>query len=171
MMTYQVPKSVVDQNKGIYIYDSGSTDHRGLVVRTTCDLENDLAQVLFAHFRRCNGNVTWERAAKELFSESGLLCSLGKMTKIAVYLGLVSEQEAHDLRQLGRLRNMYAHGRGRDQFNRDSKAASIVKQLFLCKNSAAVFDGLEVESIYLGCTTQLRTILTQRAQEKFSGAA
>ena len=170
-MAYVVPQATADHNKGFTVFDSGSTDHRGLVIRTTCDLENELAKLLFAFFKRRNPHATWERASKELFSETGLLSSLSKMTKIASYLALITDDEAHDLRLLGRLRNMYAHGRNRDQLNRDIETANIVLNLKLCKNSAATFSGFEVEWVYLGCTAHLRGLLEQRARTEAASAA
>ena len=170
-MPYVVPQTTADRNKGFTVFNSGSTDHRGLVVRTTCDLENELARLLFAHFRRLNSRITWERASKELFSETGLLSSLAKMTKIALYLALITDEEARDLRLLGRLRNMYAHGQHRDQFNRDAETAKIVMDLTLRKNSATTFAGFEVEWIYLGCTAHLRALLEQRASVEAASAA
>ena len=169
-MQYAVPKATADRSKGFMVFDSGSTDHRGLVVRTTCDLESELARLLFAHFKTRNGHVTWERAKKELFSETGLLSSLSKMTKIASYLALITVDEAHDLRLLGRLRNMYAHGKHRDQLDRDQDAARLVKDMNLCKNSAATLAGFEVEWIYLACTAHLLNLLNQRASAEAESA-
>jgi DNA-binding MltR family transcriptional regulator len=170
-MPYEVPIATVERYKGFVVYDSGSTDHRGLVIRTTCDLENALAKLLFSHFTKMSPRVTWERAQKELFSESGLLSSLSKMTKIATYLGLVTADEAHDLRLLARLRNMYAHGRQRDQLDRDQEASRVIMDLVLHKNSAATFAGSEIEWIYLGCTAHLLSLLEQYASAESRGAA
>ena len=170
-MTYEVPPEAVGRHKSVTIWGSGDQfDHRGMVLRGVCELEYQCGQVLFAYFSTKNKALTWEATEEDLFGEIGLLSALARRVKIAVYLGLLSNEEASDLRLLGKLRNMYAHGRTRSQFNEDAKAAAVVRSLALVKNSPQQTVGYDEQGLFLLCCevleSRLKCIREKIMQEK-----
>lgn len=164
-MSYAVPIDIAEANHGAFIYGRGGQfDHRGMVLRSVCDLEFECAQMLFAYFSRRNPGITWEIAEGELFGENSLLGSLTKMVRICTYLALLDDDEAHDLRLLARLRNMYAHGRDRTQFYEDPKSRAILRSLQLYKNSLATLQAHDDQDIFRACSEYLRHLLQQKAE-------
>ena len=123
-------------------------NHRGMVLQEVCNLEHECALLLFSHFSKSNPKITWERASSELFWEFGMFGSLSRMVRISEYLGLLSDDEIHDLRLLAKLRNMYAHGRERGQFMDDSKATSVLRALKLVENSRTLLSGVTDEGVF-----------------------
>ena len=162
-MEYRVTQETADRNKGVTICDRPNQfDHRGMVLRATCEIENEFADLLLTFFKMQNPTFAEVRARKDLFSENGLLNSLNRMTKLGSYLGLVSADEAHDFRSIARLRNQFAHGPRRDQFYRDSDAAAAVRALKLVCNSEEVFAGFDEQGIFLACQEHLVAMLRDR---------
>lgn len=155
-MSHSVPEAIAAANKGALVFsDPTQFDHRGMVIRVVCNLERVFAELLFAFFQSLNPKSSWGRAQKELFSETAILSSLTRMTRLAYYLGLVNEDEVHDLRIFARLRNMYAHGRERKQFYQDPIAADLLRHLRLYKNSQEVFADFDDQGIFLSCSAYL----------------
>ena len=130
-----------------------------MVLRGVCELEYQCGQLLFAYFSTKNKTLTWEATEEDLFGENGLLSSLARRVKIASYLGLISSEEASDLKVLSKLRNMYAHGRARSQFNEDAKAAAVIRSLALVKNSPQQTAGYDEQGLFLLCCDVLESRL------------
>lgn len=167
---HQVPAETANLYRGVCIVDMpGQFDHRGMILRVACDLENEFKSCLLAFLRTQNKNLASGRASKELFSENGLVGSLSKMTRLGYHLGLISADVQHDLRVVVDLRNDYAHGGARDQFYRDPEAAGRVRSLRLYINSPQVFDGFDEQGVFLACCHHLKDLL--RAKTESLGAA
>ncbi|MCB1887833.1 MAG: hypothetical protein KDH20_09525 [Rhodocyclaceae bacterium] len=163
-MPYTVSLEIAEANRRFFIMQSmGQFDHRAMVLRSVCELEFQCAQLLFALFKTKNPAKTWEEADSELFGENGLLSSLTRMVKIAVYLGLLEPDEVADLRIFARLRNMYAHGREREQFHEDPKAAALIRSLRLFKLSPTL-QSHDDQGIFLSCYSFLNDRLRLRAE-------
>jgi DNA-binding MltR family transcriptional regulator len=163
-MHYTVPIEIVKANHGFTIWHpTDQFDHRAMVLRSVCELEFQCAQLLFAYFRTTGMTRSWEEAEDELFGENGMLGSLTRMVRLASYLNLLEQDEASDLRLLARLRNMYAHGRERQQFNEDPKASAVVKSLRLYKQSPTLQNHNE-QVVFLSCYEFLVKRLKARAQ-------
>lgn len=161
---YRIRKELAERHTGVHIHDRmGQFDHRGMVLRATCELENELGALLLAFFKSQNSTLAEARVRKDLFSENGFLSSLGRMTKLAGYLGLISDDEAHDFRCITALRNQYAHVPRRDQFYRDPEAAEQVRELKLFRNSEDIFEGFDEQGIFLACKEHLVAILQARS--------
>ena len=167
-LPYTVPADVAEANRRFHIMQSmNQFDHRAMVLRSVCELEFQCAQLLFALFKTKNPEKTWEEAEEELFGENGLLGSLTRKIKIGVYLGLLESDEVADLRVFARLRNMYAHGREREQFYEDQKAAALIKTLRLFRQSPTLQTHDE-QGIFLSCYSFLNARIHLRA-ESLSG--
>lgn len=167
-MTYTIPQAIAQANRAFFLVQGGGGlspqfDHRGMVLRSVCDLEAEFAQLLIAFFQRRNPSVSQIRAQKELFSENAMLSSLSRMVRLGGYLGLIDEDESHDLRIFAKLRNMYAHGRERGQFHLDGAAAALLKQLRLYATSVSVLQGFDDQAIFLSSYEFLKKQLHERA--------
>lgn len=161
-MTYAVPESVAQANRGVMIMDvAGQFDHRGMVLREICELENVCAGLFIAFFQTRKSGLSETRVRKELFSENAMLSSLNRLVRLGLYLGLIEDDEAHDLRTLANLRNMYAHGRSRDQFYRDQEASAVLRSLKLMSASPALKE-LDDQGAFLSICQYLK----QRMQER-----
>jgi hypothetical protein len=164
-MAYEIPPSIAEAHRSVCIVDrSGQFDHRGMVLRAVCDLETVISELLIAFFRSRNPSVSALRAQKELFSENAMLSSLTRMVRLGRYLALIDDDEAHDLRLIARLRNMYAHGPKRDQFYRDPESAYFVRQLRLYTTSSSVLVGFDEQAVFLASYNYLKQRLCERAQ-------
>ena len=163
-MSYSVPADIAEANRRFHIMQSMSQfNHRAMVLRSVCELEFQCAKLLFTFFKTKNSANTWEDAEDELFGENGLLGSLTRMVKIAIYLGLLEPDEAADLRLFARLRNMYAHGREREQFYEDPKAAALIRTFRLYGQSPSL-QGHDEQGIFLSCYSFLNVRLRRRAE-------
>jgi DNA-binding MltR family transcriptional regulator len=139
-------------------------DHRGMVLRAACELEAELASLLLVFMRSVNSKLAEASARKELFSETGLLSSLTKSVRLARHLGLLTEDQVHDLRVVADLRNGYAHGRQRDQFYRDPASSAQLRTLRLYLSSRQLFVEHSDQAIFLACIEQLKLMLQAQAQ-------
>ena len=162
-MPYSIPADMAEANRQFNIWQPTSQfEHRAMVLRCVCEFEYQCAQLLFAFFGTTGMERTWEEAESELFGENGMLGSLTRMVRLATYLNLLQPDEVADLRLLARLRNMYAHGREREQFYEDPKAAALIKTLRLYKNSPTI-QSHDEQGIFLSCYSFLNVRLRQRA--------
>ena len=164
---YEVTAEAASPLRVMIFASQTQANHRAMVVQTMCELEFEMAQLLFAFFSKQGTNATWEQAENELFGDAGLLGSLSRMVKLSRYLALTDNDEAHDLMVLARLRNMYAHGRDRKQFYEDPKTSSQVEKLILYRNSPAL-SRHDHQGIYSSCFNFLRARL-QEKRHRLSG--
>ncbi len=161
-MEYSVSTEVAERNRRFYIMTSSTHfNPRAMVLHWVCELEFTCAQVLFRFFLSQGAQKTWEDAERELFADNGLLSSLSRMTKIAGFLNVLSHEEISDLRTLAKLRNMYAHGREKDEFNSDTKAAALVRSLVLFRQSPAL-ERHDPQGIFMSCCEVLKRRLDER---------
>ena len=163
-MPYSIPAEIAEANRGFAIWQpTDQFDHRAMVLRSVCEPEYQCAQLLFAYFKTTGMTHSWDEAEDELFGENGMLGSLTRMVRLGSYLNLLEQDEMADLRLLARLRNMYAHGRERQQFNEDPKASALVRNLRLYKKSPTLLSH-DDQGIFLSCYNFLVSRLRQRAQ-------
>ena len=103
---------IIQQWRGVQIIlTNGQTNHRAAAIQMACDLESQLSELLSAVFISRNPNVSHELATKDLYTDERVLSSLRKMVDVAFYLGLVDEEQRHDLKAVAKLRDRYAHHR------------------------------------------------------------
>ena len=165
-MPYEIPSRFAGRFRQVTIFGPNDQfDHRGMVLRGVCELEYQCARLLYAFFRTRVPKLSWEATEDDLFSENGLLTSLSRRVKVATYLGLLSDDEARDLRILSTLRNMYAHGRERSQFNEDPKASAAIRSMGLFKNSQTLFAGYDEQGIFLLCCHALGERIDERRKQ------
>jgi DNA-binding MltR family transcriptional regulator len=142
-MPYSITPDVVAQFGRVLIMMNGQFDHRGMVIRAVCQLEDELALLLFVHFRSQKSSLRWAHAKRRLFSENGILSTLTKMLTLASYLDLVADEEVHDLRALIDMRNKYAHRSARGQLGDDQYTTAKLESLILIQRSQAELAGID----------------------------
>ena len=99
-----------------------------------------------------------------------MLGSLSRMANLSYYLGLLAHDEVADLKTLARLRNMYAHGRDRDQFYRDDKTLAVLRSLILVHNSQHLLESHDEQGIFMSCAKFIQSLLASKAAA-IAGAA
>jgi hypothetical protein len=114
------------------IFGDGSLDHRGLAIRTACDLEAELVSLLSKFLMKTNGFAA-AQAVNE-FEDWGLK----RLADLAFYLSFISDEDRHDIRKLGRLRDRYAHDKERKQLTEDAEMFALIEATYLYKSTPAL---------------------------------
>jgi hypothetical protein len=156
--------AIVQQWRGtqIILSPSGQLNHRAIAIQVACDLESHLSELLSAFFAFQNPRVSHETATKELYSDGRVLCSLRKMADIALYLGLISQEQRFDLKTLSKLRDCYAHGRTLGQLADEPQLFALVTKTNLFRNNQSELTGLDQQAVFTCVKEQLILDLKER---------
>ena len=99
-----------------------------------------------------------------------MLGSLSRMANLGYSLGLLENDEVIDLKILARVRNMYAHGRDRDQLYRDAKTLAVLQSLKLVYSSQQLIKSHDEQGIFRSCINFIKNRLASKAAA-IAGAA
>jgi DNA-binding MltR family transcriptional regulator len=160
---YQI-KELPPRVNFLVMHESTQLDHRGLVLTGVADLEEIMANLLLAYFRKADPSLTSSIEDVDIFRENRALGSLSKMLHIAPLLGLVTNEELYDLGRLVRLRNMYAHGKNRKQFHYDAETLNVLRSLKLYAASANALAKEQDQFVFIEMKEFLANRLTSRAK-------
>jgi len=133
----------------------GQLNHRAITIQIACDLEAYLSELLSAFFVSQNPLVSHKNALSELYSEGRVLSSLKKMADVALYLGLISEEQRYDLKSLSKLRDRYAHDRHRKQLYEEPELFALITRTNLYKNNRSDLNGFDQQAILMCIKEQL----------------
>lgn len=143
------------QKRGFLVFGlQDQIDHRGTIIRGACEIETSLTDLLNRYFHSVNPSFSRNKALSELYAENRTLGSSKKMTDIAYYLGLVSDQLRHDLGKVSRLRNRYAHDRDRKQLDQDKEMYAILQDTYLYKGTPGLRD-MKPQAVLLSIINEL----------------
>lgn len=156
--------SIIERWRGTQIILSapGQLNHRAVTIQVACDLESHLGELLSAFFVSQNPNISHETAERELYSDGRVLSSLRKMADVALYLGLINQEQRTDLKALSKLRDYYAHGRFLKQLGEEPHLFALVKKTNLYQRNAAELAGLDPQATFMCAKEQLIEDLRDR---------
>ena len=131
----------------------GLANFRALALEKAFDIESELIELLKREFKAMNREYDDANCDEDLFGEWGAIASLSKMAAIAHHLGFISRKDLQDLRKLYRVRNMYAHGRGRTHLKDEPSIFAHIEACHVYRDNKAAFDVIEKtyyhEGVYL----------------------
>ena len=137
-------------------------NHRAIAIQVVCDLESHLSELLSAFFVSRNPHISHETALGELYSDGRVLSSLRKMADVALYLGLISQEQRFDLKSLSKLRDCYAHGRNLKQLADEPQLFALVTKTNLYRGNASDLAGLDQQAVFMCVKEQLVVDLKER---------
>lgn len=140
----------------------GQLNHRAIAIQVACDLESHLSELLSAFFVSQNPLKSHGTAISELYSDGRVLSSLRKMADVALYLGLISEEQRYDLKTFSKLRDCYAHGRTLRQLTDEPQLFALVTKTNLYKNNKLELNGLDQQAVFMCIKEQLIVDLKER---------
>jgi hypothetical protein len=140
----------------------GQLNHRAIAIQVACDLESHLSELLSAFFASQNPSKSHDTAMNELYADGRVLCSLRKMADVALYLGLISEEQRYDLKALSKLRDHYAHGRSLKQLGDEPQLFALVTNTNLYRNNKSELSGLDQQAVFMCVKEQLIVNLKER---------
>ena len=156
--------TIIQQWRGVqvFLHPVGQSNHRATVIQVACDLESHLSELLSAFFVTQNAQISHETATTELYSDGRVLSSLRKMADVALYLGLISQEQRFDLKTISKLRDCYAHGRALKQLTEEPQLFALVTKTNMYKANAAALAGLDQQAVFMCVKEQLILDLTVR---------
>ncbi len=101
----KIDSEIIEKSNPAYCFFSTENyflDHRALTIKTVCEIESELCEVLARFFSLRNPEVTVEQVLSDLYGESGMLSTLGRIAKLSYYLGFISIEMLHDLKKLAK---------------------------------------------------------------------
>jgi hypothetical protein len=129
------------------LYDTfGDESDRGAAIVGAAYLEARMAELI--------GAFLIEDATKENGELKWPLDTFGRMVRMAHWMGLTSEDEHHDLKRIGTIRNRFAH-KGYELSFSDPRIASECSRLRLCKPLSEFLPLDTARSQFLFTTTTL----------------
>lgn len=167
-MVLEIPGHIAADNNGHFIFDrSDQFDHRGMILRNVCQLEYDFKLFLIEAFRKINPSLRDEIAdeLQSMFGPDRPFGSLSKCLKVATLLKLIEENEAQDLKAMVNLRNMYAHGRNRQQLYEDSASMAFIREMHIVRNSATVLGTRDEQDTFLCAVKSLNEIVLKKTTD------
>ena len=149
--------AIVQQWRGTQVFLSpvGQLNHRAIAIQVACDLEMHLSELLSACFISHNSRVSHETAIEELYSDGRVLCSLRKMADVAVYLGLISQEQRFDLKTFSKIRDCYAHGRTLKQLGDEPQLFALLTKTNLYRGNEAELEVLDRQAVFMCIKEQL----------------
>jgi hypothetical protein len=150
--------------RGIQIILSapGQLNHRAIAIEAACDIESHLSELLSALFVSRNGNVSHERAVKELYFDGHVLSSLRKMADVALFLGLITEEHRYDLKRIAELRDKYAHGRTLKQLAEEPELYALITKTHMFRNNIEALAGFDQQAVFMCVKEQLILEMKER---------
>jgi DNA-binding MltR family transcriptional regulator len=144
------------------ILTDGQLNHRAATIQTVCDLESQLSELISAVFISRNPQVTHEQAIEELYTNNRVLSALRKMADVALFLGVINEEERYDLKRLAELRDKYAHHRNAKQLYDEPEFYALITKTNLYKKNQQQLEGLNEQAVLMCIKTQLLFDLKER---------
>ena len=158
--------AIIEQWRGIQIVLSapGQLNHRAIAIQVACDLESHLSELLSALFTSLNPRISHESAMTELYSDGRVLSSLRKMADVALYLGLINQEQRFDLKTMSKLRDCYAHGRTLKQLADEPQLFALITKTNIYKANKAQLAGLDQQAVFMCVKEQLIADLKERLE-------
>lgn len=161
-MKPKISEDIIRRNSIVYAYLAPNEPPIGgyEVLRAVIDLEYNFQRYLLASLRMVNPNIAdSELDHGGIFAEPNMLSSLSKCLRLAVLLNLVDRDEAHDIKKLVTIRNMYAHGRHRKQLAQDVDAIAVVRSMTVYNNNKEEVAHLDFGKIFFCCINHIAEII------------
>ena len=98
----------------------------------------------------------------ELYSDGRVLCSLRKMADVALYLGLISDEQRFDLKTFSKLRDCYAHGRTLRQLADEPQLFELITKTNLYRSNKSELAGLDQQAVFMCVKEQLIMDMKER---------
>lgn len=139
------------------------SEHRGIVLTEQAELYKSLKSLLLTFIASINPAVKKVVANRELFSPEAMLGTLQKTLRLSGHLGLISQDELHDIRIMQRICDLYSAGSFRQQMYWDTEVCLLMESLRIYRNSKSKFDGVSKLTVFLACQAQLQRRLKDKA--------
>ena len=147
----------------VYLAPAIPPTNRGIILSLAIEFEYDFQLYMLAILRKINPEISEVEFGKDgIFVDPNMLSSLAKCLNLAEVLGMLSQDEQHDIRKFVKLRNMYAHGRDRTDIKDDERAKAVLYSMKIYANSKQRLDSMNAGDALFCCVNFLSVVIKEK---------